>query len=86
VISREENGALTSEDLKTLPSISCTIWNAIVSEGVVVFRERVESGEREQLDESQDENAKGTPKLQSFLTLSRQEKAIERISRLSNQR
>ena len=72
---REEKGALTLEDLKTLPSIPSTIWDPLVSEGMIVFGERVESEEREQKDEGHDEAAKEIIKLQSLL--SRQEKEIE---------
>ena len=72
---REEKGGLTLEDLKTLPSIPSTIWDPLVSEGMIVFGERVESEEREQKDEGHDEAAKEIIKLQSLL--SRQEKEIE---------
>jgi hypothetical protein len=37
---REEKGALTLKDLKTLPSIPSTIWDPLVREGVIVFGER----------------------------------------------
>jgi hypothetical protein len=81
---REEKCALILEDLKTLPFIPTTIWDPLVSEGVIVFEERVESGKREQLDKGQDETAKEIAKLQSLLS-SQEKNLIERIFRSNNQ-
>jgi hypothetical protein len=53
---------------KLLSSIPSTIWIQLVSEGVIVFREKVKK------------TAKETAKLQSLL--SRQDKEMERIFRL----
>lgn len=38
---RDERGSLSLEDLKTMPTIPNAIWDPLVSECVIVFRERV---------------------------------------------
>lgn len=43
---RDERGSLSLEDLKTMPTIPNTIWDSLVSEGVIVFRERVKQQEK----------------------------------------
>lgn len=46
---RDERGS-SLEDLKTMPTIPNTIWDPLVSESVIVFRERVKQQEKNTLE------------------------------------
>nr|XP_011442825.2 uncharacterized protein LOC105339112 [Crassostrea gigas] len=71
---REERGSLSLEDLKTMSTVPNTIWDPLVSEGVIVFRERVKQQEKTHLNV--EDLSSQVSKLQAEIL--RQAKDIER--------
>lgn len=77
---RDEKGSLTLEDLKSLTTIPSTIWDPLVSEGVIVFRKRETKETKEQsvsmVREQEDRMNEIINRLQT--QIHKQEKEIER--------
>lgn len=71
---RDERGFLSLEDLKTMSTVPNTIWDPLVSEGVIVFTERVKQQEKTQLNV--EDLSSQVSKLQAEIL--RQAKDIER--------
>lgn len=71
---RDERGSLSLEDLKTMSTVPNTIWDPLVSEGVIVFRERVKQQEKTHLNV--EDLSSQVSKLQAEIL--RQAKDIER--------
>lgn len=71
---RDERGFLSLEDLKTMSTVPSTIWDPLVSEGVIVFRERVKQQEKTHLNV--EDLSSQVSKLQAEIL--RQAKDIER--------